>query len=352
MSMSTAVITATVVCPGCGTSLDVPDGQEALRFLACTNCASTLVLVPPQPTAPPGVAVGTAPTASEKTAASRPSHKGRAQAVPASTGMPRAAWIALGTLCAVAYACVALVFFGASLGVKRMPPYQSAESFVRQHPLLKQTLGEPMTFGWFPTAQMHGDRHKKTGYVELTVDGPLGSAQVALNLLADKKQWQVVEAEYAIGEADAQPLWVQFPGDFALRAQVEDVVSAIDDATQSQDMDGMTAALAPDVQVTVMLETPPPRRVQTFHGIDAYRREVLSDMLMKKHVDWSREDSLVRLTDDGQHATGTYRWTHEVLVENQPQTIRIDGTLTFAFHEGQATITTMELVHQVIGASR
>lgn len=343
MSMSTAVLTETVVCPGCGASQPVSERHEPLTVLSCGQCQATLVVVPAHATPPPASTRSAEPQAPRRTSATPASSSGT---------MPRAAWITLGTLCAILYACVGLLIFGASFGIKKMPPYQAAESFAQQHPVLKQALGEPMTFGWFPTAQMHGNQRKKTGYVEFLVQGPQGSAQVALSLIEVQQQWQVVEAEYAIGDDEAQPLWVQFPGDFELRAQAEDVVSSLDEATQAQDLDGMTGAFALDAQVTVILETPPPRQVRTFHTFEAYRQDVLSDMLMNKHVEWTREESDLRLHDDRTHATGTYRWTHEVLVNDQPQTIRIDGTLTFAFQDGQATITAMELIRQVIGAAR
>ncbi|MFO0775007.1 MAG: hypothetical protein U0172_10115 [Nitrospiraceae bacterium] len=266
--------------------------------------------------------------------------------------MPRQIWLGLGALSVVAYVAVALLIYGASVGVRNLPPYQTAKPFIEQHPVLIEAVGQPVEFGWFPTAQMYREGRARAGYVETSISGPKGQAQVALSLVEEGTHWRIVDADYQVGEGDTQPLWIQFPGDYLLRAQIEDIMASYDDAVDAQDVDGMTAAMEENATARVIVETPAPRQVRDFPSRELYRRDVLTDILMMKHVAWRRDEGRVRLADDGRTGTGTYRWTHDVTVEGQPVSLRIDGTITFAFREGQASITHVDLVRQLAGGAR
>lgn len=339
--MNTSESVGTVVCPGCESSQEVPLADPSIDPLvvACRHCQANLILVVPHGNP------GTSPTYQ-----THPTDERRAR-LRTSTA-PRSARIAVGVLCALSYLGAGILLYGASYGIRQLPPYRVAESFAKQHPELIEVLGEPIEFGWFPTAQVHRQGRKAEAYVELRVSGPRGPGEVALILSEEHRNWRILQAQYQFGQDEARPLWIQFPGDFALQERLETIMSDLDEATNARDVDGMMKHIAPDATFVFILEMPSNRQVRTFRNREEYRRDVLTSVVMVKHLRWTRQESEFHLAPDGRTATGTFLWTHEVLTQGKPVTFSIHQTITYSFRGDRPLITAVEGVQQLAGHTR
>lgn len=330
-----------MVCPGCQASQDVPaaDSTHDPPVVACHQCRANLILVAPDAGPVP-------PQATHNRFA-------RTRSVPIRTAnAPRSALVAVGLLCTLSYLGTAILLYGASYGIKQLPPYRVAEAFVTQHPVLTQALGEPIESGWFPTAHVYREGRKARAYVELRVSGPRGSGQVGLSLIGEQQAWRIFDAQYQVGEHDARPLWIQFPGDFALRERLEAIMVDLDEATNARDVDRMMKHIAPDATFRFILEIPPNRQLRTFRNREEFRREVLANILMVKHVSWTRHETEFQLAPDGRTATGKFLWTHKVIAQGKPVTFSVDETITYSVQENEPFITSVDGVQQLAGQVR
>lgn len=339
--MHTATLVTTVACPGCLATQEVACLEPGCvpTVTACQQCQANLVLVPP--------------LTHEQRQAPATANPPASSPIPSAPACPpRSAIVAISMLTVLGYLCVAALLYSASYGVKQLPPYRPAEQFVAHHPVLTQALGEPLTFGRFPTAQMRRDGRKLGGYVELTVSGPRGSGEVAMSLVHEQRTWRIVEAEYQLGDGDTQPLWVQFPGDYELHARVDELLNELDEAINARDVDAILEHVAPEATIRLILETPPPRQVRTYRTREEYRGDLLAEMLMVKHLAWTREETDIRLSPDGQTATGAFQGLHERVIQGKPATVRVDTTFTCAFRGGQPVFTIIDSVQQTAERSR
>jgi hypothetical protein len=338
--METASSTTTVVCPGCHTSQETPatSPEADPLVLPCQQCQATLVLIPK----PIPAAREPTKTSSRKTCTTKP-----AATLPAS----RSAQIAIAVLSCLAYLAVGATIYGASYGVKQLDPYKVSESFARQHLVLKTSIGEPMTFGWFPSVQLSRSERTHHADVAFSVTGPQGAGQVALSL--DKtedrngKEWRIREARYQLGDADMQPLWIQFPGDLELLDRLEAMHVELDQATNNRDIETMMKHIAPDARFRFIIETPPNRSVRTFHNREEFRREMLAGMVMTQQISWQRHETDFRLAPDGRTATGNFLFTDEVIVQGQHLTFTIIETMTYSLVGGRPLITSIDGVQQL-----
>ncbi len=335
--METLVATATLVCPGCETAQEiaVPTDDQDPSVLACPNCQANLVVVPPHApkstTPSPGSSI-------------RSQDSGTKRRV---TAAPRSAVLAVSLLCLLTYVVVGLSLYGASYGVKQLGPYKVSESFVRQHPVLKQSLGDPLQFGWFPSVQMRTRGRKGSAYVELSVIGSATSGVVGLSLEGTGKDWRIRDARYQLEGAEVQPLWVQFPGDYEAMERIHDILTDLDQASNDRNIDGLLEHVAPHATFRLIVEGPRGREVRNFRDREEYRREILAGLLMQKDLKWVRQNTDVRFTPDGRTATVSVLGTQEVTVQGRRLALAIDDTITFSLEGGEPVITAFDEVQQV-----
>ncbi len=333
MEMSTIAAAATVVCPGCRTPQSAPSDAD-LSVTACPQCQANLIVV---------------------TSQGRPSESGRPAAPqprassprPVAPSVARSSVIAVAIFCLLSYAGFGSLLYAASYGIRQLPPYQISESFVRQHPVIVQALGQPLDFGWFPTAQLRGRGRHGAAYVELSVNGPRGTGRVAVFLDGDRSDWHVREARYQIEGGDVKPLWVRFPADHELLDRLEATMAALDQATNERDVDAMMRHLAPDATVRFILELPAGREVRTFRNRDEYRRETLASILMVPQLRWVRQHTDFRLAPDGRTATGIIEATQEIVADGRAETYVVQESITYSFQGGTPLITSIDGVQQI-----
>jgi hypothetical protein len=332
--METALAPLTVGCPGCHTAQEAPalhSGAEPL-VIACQQCRANIILVPQSTST--GVDPGKTSPHTARTAKS-------------TQTPPRSAVASIAVLSCVVYLLLGMTIYGASYGVKQLEPYKVSESFVRQHPVLKKSFGDPMTFGWFPSLQMHSNGEKSSAEVELRVTGAQQSGQVMVSLDGTSKEWHIREASYRLAGADTQPLWIQFPGDVDLLNQLEAMHVELDQATNRQDVETIMKHIAPNATFRFILEIPPHRTVRTFHNREEFRRETLTDIVMTKRVNWQRDETDFHLAPDGRTATGKLWFTDEVITNGQHLTFIIHETITYSLVGGRPLITSVDGVQQL-----
>jgi hypothetical protein len=253
----------------------------------------------------------------------------------------------MAVLSCLSYLVLGMTIYGASFAVKQLAPYKISESFVRQHPVLKDSIGEPMTFGWFPSVQVASGERKHSAHVELFVTGPQHSGRVVLSLDETGKEWHISEASYQLDGADRQSLWVQFPDDLHVLDQLEAMHVELDQATNERDVETMMKHIDPDAKFRFIIDVPPHRMVRTFNNRDEFRRETLAGILMTQHIEWRRHETAFRLAPDGQTATGTFLFTDEVIMHGQRLTFAIDETITYSLAGERPLITAIDGVQQL-----
>jgi hypothetical protein len=255
--------------------------------------------------------------------------------------------VSIAILSGLAYLILGITIYGASYEVKQLAPYKISESFVRQHPVLKKSIGDPMTFGWFPSVQMYRNGGKSSAQVELSVTGPQHPGRVTLSLDGTDKEWHIREADYQLDGADTQPLWVQFPGDRDLLDQLEAMHAELDQATNARDVETMMTHIAPEATFRFILDMPPNRTIRTFNNRDEFRQETLAGILMAQQVRYQRHETDFRLAPDGRTATGKVLSTDEVIVQGQHLTFAINETITYSLVGERPLITSIEGVQQL-----
>ncbi len=335
--METLVAPATLVCPGCETAQEVtvPPGDQNPSVLACPQCRANLVVVPPQ-----------TPESTPPSPGS-PIRSQEVRTKPAATTAPRSAVVAVALLSLLTYLIVGLSLYATSYGVKQLGPYKVSESFVSQHPVLKQSLGDPLQFGWFPSVQMHTRGRKGSAYVELSVSGSTTSGLVGLSLDGTGKDWRIRDARYQLEGAEVQPLWVQFPGDYEVMERIHDILTDLDQAGNDRNIDGLLQYVAPHATFRIIVEGPKGREVRNFRNREEYRREILAGLLMLKDLKWIRQDTDIRFAPDGRTATVSVLGTREVTVQGQRLAFAIDDTITVSLEGGEPVITAVDEVQQV-----
>ena len=328
---TTLTAASTVVCPSCGATDDTPSdiAEGEVSVTACTQCRANLVFVPR-----PASAVQPA-SGSESTA--------RTLSRPA----PHTARIALVVLCALAYLLLGVALYGASYGVKQLAPYKAAESFVAQHPVVAEEIGQPLGFGWFPTVHVQSRGRKGTAYVDISVSGPRTSGRVAAYLDVTGSDWRVREAQYQLTDEEIRPLWVQFPGDYALLKRLEALMDDLDQATTHRDVDALMRHIAPNAQFRFIVERPDGRGVRTYRTREDYRREILAGILMTRDVRRVRHSAEFQLAPDGHTATGIIEATEERETDGRRIAYHVQETMTYSFQGDTPLITSIDGVQQV-----
>ncbi len=334
--MEAALSATTIVCPGCQAPQETPAESPgtAPLVIPCQQCRASLVLIQ----RPIPDAITPTRTCPRKAYTAKSGVSPRTQ---------RSAVIAIATLAFLAYLAFGMTIYGTSYGIKQLDPYQVSESFARQHPVLKTSIGEPMTFGWFPSVQMSRTERTRHADVDFSLTGPRGTGQAALSLEKTDKEWRIREARYQLDGADLQPLWIQFPGDVELLDQLEAMQVELDRAANDQDIEMMMKYLAPDVKVRIISDIPPNHTVRTFNSREAFRQEVLAGILMTKVVRYQRQETDFRLSADGRGATGTILSAEEVTVQGQPVTFIIREAITYSLTGNRPSITSIDAVQQL-----
>ena len=115
-----------------------------------------------------------------------------------------------GRLVAIIAAVLTIVAIGVAVFVgalKRTDAYRTAESFLAEHPRVKELAGDDMKFGPFPSIKIRASRSGKDpnwrgeALVQVSVSGRSGTTQAYLQLEKKGEAWEVVRA-YCRGPGD------------------------------------------------------------------------------------------------------------------------------------------------------
>lgn len=329
--MDAVVCPQSVTCPSCLSSQVIPDGDGTdMAVVACATCDVNLVLAPAH-------AAGSVTSSGHST-----STRSILMAVPADAGARRMAILSLTALCLLGYGVFGTALFALTQGIKRSTAYQTSVAFIQDHAVLRDHFGTPLEFGWFPTWHMRSDGRQGTAQFDIPVSGPRASGSVLLSLIQeDGEAWHVRKAQYRDEAGTIRPLWTLFPGDDLAEAQVTSLLTELDQAANSRDVDRLVRQVAPDARLTVVVQFSGTEQELTMTR-EQYRTSLRQSFAMAQEYQWTRMDTDVRLAPDGRTAVARLRGTESIMTDGRRLMFALEKELTVSLKGPQPLIVSMK----------
>ena len=330
--MEAAVCTHSVTCPSCLGPQAVPDGDGAavITVVPCTTCGVNIVLVPAR-------TAGTAAAPSRFTRT-----KSTPETASAGARTRRTALLSLTALCLLAYGLFGSVLFGMTQSIKRSEAYQTSVSFIQDHEALRDNFGVPLEFGWFPTWHIQSNGRQSTAQFDIPVSGPRASGSVILSLEQEADEtWHIRKARYRDGAGTIRPLWTLFPGDDLVEARLIALLTELDRAANSRDVDSLVRYVAPDARMTVVVHFSSTEQELTMTR-EQYRTSLMQSFAMAQEYRWTRADTDVRLAPDGRKALARFQGTESITTNGQQLVFTLQKELTFSLQGPNPLIVSMK----------